>query len=312
MTDAPLLDVVLRGLGAPQKSLPPTLFYDDAGSALFDRITTLEEYYPTRVEAEILGRHGGEIARTACQRAERVVVLEPGCGSGAKAAALLRHLPAVAYVGIDVSVGALRDGAARLSQAFPSVKVIAVEADYHAPITLPALPPGRRVAFFPGSTIGNFDPPDAVRFLANLRGLVGPYGGVVVGVDLWKAPEVLRAAYDDREGVTAAFDKNALVHLNRRYGADFQPDRFVHEARVDAQLRRVEMHLVASSAHAFHVAGRRFEIAAGESIHTENAYKYETGTFGALAARADLRVLRHWTDDARRFAVFVLTAPGGL
>lgn len=308
MDDDPLLEVVLRGLGAPQKTLPPTLFYDAAGSLLFDRITRLEEYYPTRVEGQILRERGPEIASVASPGDEPVVVVEPGCGSGAKVAALLSHLHAIAYVGIDVSVTALRAGAARLLEAFPSLQVLEVEADFLEPLRLPPLPTVRRVGFFPGSTIGNFEPEDAVRFLARLRRMVGRAGSAVVGVDLWKDEPTLRAAYDDREGVTAAFDLNALAHLNRRYGADFRLDRFVHEARVDPVLRRVEMHLVARHAHAFHVAGRRFEIGAGESIHTESAYKYDVGAFSALAGRAGLRSSRHWTDEDRRFAVFALAA----
>ncbi len=308
MTDDRLLRVVLHGLASSPKTLPPTLFYDEAGSGLFDRITTVEDYYPTRVEAEIFREHAVEMAMAAADGAARVVMVEPGCGSGAKAASLLAHLPAVAYVGIDVSVTALTAGASRLEEAFPKVTVMAVEADYHEPFTLPALPEGRRIGFFPGSTIGNFDPDDAVHFLANMREIVRPGGRFLIGVDLWKDPAVLRRAYDDREGVTAAFNKNALAHLNRRYAADFVLAQFGHLSRVDAALGRVEMHLQAREAVVFHVAGRRFSMAAGETIHTENAYKYDIPGFGALAGRAGFQLRQTWTDAGSRFAVLLLAA----
>lgn len=308
MADDRLLRVVLHGLASPQKSLPATLFYDEAGSALFDRITTVEDYYPTRVEAEIFREHAAEMAAAAADGATRVVMVEPGCGSGAKAAALLAHLPAVAYVGIDVSVTALTAGASRLEEAFPKVKVMAVEADYHAPFALPPLPEGRRIGFFPGSTIGNFDPDDAVHFLANVREIVGSGGRLLIGVDLWKDPEVLRRAYDDHEGITAGFNKNALVHLNRRYAADFELSQFDHHSRVDPVLRRVEMHLRARVAQSFQVAGRRFTMAAGETIHTENAYKYDVSGFRALAVRAGFQLRQAWTDAGSRFAVLLLAA----
>jgi dimethylhistidine N-methyltransferase len=304
----PLLDEVLRGLSAPQMTLPPTLFYDEAGSRLFEQITALDEYYLTRAEAEILEVHGASVAALAAGGAGAVVLVEPGCGSGAKAGALLRHLPARAYVGVDVSTEALHRGAARLAADFPGVQILPVEADYHHPFSLPALPPGRRIGFFPGSTIGNFDPEDAAAFLGGLRGLLGADGRLVVGVDLWKAPEVLIAAYDDRDGVTAAFDKNALAHLNRRYGADFDLERFDHVATVDPRRRRVEMHLRARAHHAFHVAGRRFEIARGATIHTESAHKYEVADFLEIARGAGLQAVGLWTDAAARFAVFALAS----
>jgi len=301
----PLLEAVLVGLRRPQKALPPTLFYDARGSALFERITTLDEYYLTRAEAEIFRTHGAAIGRATATGADAVALIEPGCGSASKVGALLRHVPAVAWVGIDVAAGALEAGARALAAAFPAVEVHAVTADYHRPVTLPSLPSGRRVAFFPGSTIGNFDPDDAVAFLARLRGLSAEDGRVVVGVDLWKSPEVLHAAYDDREGVTALFDKNALAHLNARYGATFDVDRFDHVARVDPGRMRVEMHLRSRGAQAFEVAGERFVIEPGETIHTENSYKYTVDGFAALAARAALEPVGAWTDAAARFAVFV-------
>jgi L-histidine N-alpha-methyltransferase len=309
MTDPdPLLDAVLRGLSAEPKTLPPTLFYDDVGSALFDRITTLDAYYPTRAEALVFDEHGPALAALVAGDADAVALIEPGCGSGGKAEKLLQHLPAVAYVGVDVSVEALIGGAGRLSLRFPGVQVVAIEADYHQPWALPELPPARKIAFFPGSTIGNFDPADAVGFLAGLREVVGPSGAAVVGVDLWKDVEVLRVAYDDPEGVTAAFNRNALRHLNRRYGATFDVDGFAHESRVDVDRRRVEMHLVARGAQDVRVAGRRFRIEAGESLHTENAYKYDLDGFSDVARQAGFRTLGWFTDPDVRFAVFALGA----
>jgi L-histidine N-alpha-methyltransferase len=301
--NSPLLAEILEGLSRPQKTLPPTLFYDARGSALFQQITELEEYYVTRAEAEILRDRGEEIARRVSAGAERVVFIEPGCGSVEKIGMLLPYCPAVAYVGLDVSVEALTAGGAALSRRFTKVSVLPVVGDYHAALTLPAVPDGRRIAFFPGSTIGNFEPPQARTFLARLAALVGSDGRLIIGVDLWKDPEVLRRAYDDRDGVTAAFDKNALAHLNWRFGATFDLDRFEHVSRVDAVVGRVEMHLASRGDQDFSVAGRPFRLADGETIHTENAYKYTIDGFVALAARAGLSAIASWTDSAGRFAV---------
>lgn len=297
-----LLAQVLAGLSRPQKTLPPALFYDARGSALFAEITRLDEYYPTRVETAILEASGADIARAVGPG--RVVVIEPGCGAAEKVPLLLRHLDAHAYVGIDVSAEALGLGAARLARAFPALRVVPVVGDFRAP--LPLLPEGRRVAFFPGSTLGNFDPPEAATFLAWLREGVGPGGLVILGVDLWKDPAVLHAAYDDARGVTAAFDKNALLHLDARYGADFDPDRFDHVVRVDPGRLRVEMHLRAREAHDVQVAGVAFHFARGETIHTENSYKFTARCLAALAERAGLGPAGVWTDPEDRFAVVAL------
>lgn len=308
-TTDPTLETVLLGLAGPQKSLPPSLFYDDDGSRLFERITELDEYYVTRAESEALGTHGARIGEVAAGGSGAVVVIEPGCGTATKVEALIPHLPLAAYVGVDVAGDALRRGVDRLRTRWPRVQVHAVHADYHHPFHLPPLPRGRRVVFFPGSTIGNFDPAGATAFLASLRGLAGERGRVVVGVDLWKDEGVLRAAYDDREGVTAAFNRNALAHLNRRYGATFDVGAFDHVVQVDASRQRVEMHLRARSDTRFAVAGQTFQMRAGETIHTENSYKYTIPGFAALARNADLSMLGAWTDAASRFAVFVFSGP---
>ncbi|MFZ5476469.1 MAG: L-histidine N(alpha)-methyltransferase [Myxococcota bacterium] len=308
LPDDPLLAEVLAGLGASPPRLPVALFYDATGSRLFDRITELREYYLTRCERAIFRVHGRAIAAEATRGARAVVVVEPGCGSGEKAAGFLAAIdaPEVAWVPIEVSAAAL-EAAVRLVRArVPRVRTWPVLGDFRRP--LPALPHGQRVLFFPGSTIGNLDPDDAVRFLARLAAALGPGARFVVGVDLAKDPRLLRAAYDDAAGVTAAFNRNALAHLNRRFGGDFVPSRFAHEARVDTGLGRVEMHLVATRDERVRVAGRAFAFPRGASIHTESAYKYTLDGFRGLGERAGLRPVKAWTDARGWFSVHVLEA----
>jgi dimethylhistidine N-methyltransferase len=294
----PLAREVLAGLRSQPKSLPPKLFYDAAGSALFDRITELPEYYLTRAEAEILDRHGPELAALL---GDGGVLIEPGCGSSVKAASILRHLARPTYVGLDIEIDALTRGARELRERVPDVTVRSVPVDYTAGFDVPGLPEGRRMAFFPGSTIGNFDRDDAVAFLARLRELVGADGVVVVGADPWKDPAVLRAAYDDAAGVTAEFNRNALRHLVRRYGLVLDPERFAHEIRLDADRRRIEMHLVSIGAQSWTIWGHPVRFEDRETIHTESCHKWTIDEFRALAAEAGLRPVRTFTDREGRF-----------
>lgn len=308
-----LRDDAWAGLGAPRKTLPCKYFYDACGSALFERICELPEYYPTRTELGILEAHGGEMA----ERLGRACLLvEYGSGSSRKTRLLLDRLQAPAgYVPIDISRAALAASAQRLTAAYPELEVLPVCADYGEPFELPQ--PRRlaacRAVFFPGSTIGNFTPPDAERFLARMARVAGEDGGLLIGADLRKSPAVLEAAYDDAAGVTAAFNRNLLVRLNREVGADFDLARFAHRASWNEPAGRVEMHLVSTHDQEVVVGGRRFRFAAGETIHTENSYKYTLDGFARLAAGAGLAVRRVWTDPRAWFSVQWLTpaAAGG-
>ena len=301
------LEDVLDGLSRRPRELPCKYFYDAAGSALFERICELEEYYPTRTELAILEDHAEEMAELL---GERCVVIEPGSGSGRKTRLLLERLrrPA-AYVPVDISAEPLRELARDLARTHPDLEVLAVCADYTAG---PALPrqrarAARRVVFFPGSTIGNLHPQETVAFLKQTAALCGRGGGLLVGVDLPKGRALLERAYDDAEGVTARFNLNLLLRINRELGADFDPDAFRHRALWSRVRSRVEMHLVAERAQTVHLAGRRFELEAGEAIRTECSYKWSLRAFRGLAAAAGWRVRRVWTDPRRSFSVQYLT-----
>jgi dimethylhistidine N-methyltransferase len=295
---------VLAGLSRPQKAIPPKFFYDRRGSQLFDAITELPEYYPTRTEIGILERHGEEMAALLGRDA---VLVELGSGSSLKIRVLLSALRPAVYVPVDISREHLLSSAGELAAAFPRLEVHAACADYSVPFDLPAVEDGRpRAAFFPGSSIGNFDPPDAVRFLTRVAALVGAGGRLLVGVDLRKDVEVLHAAYNDAQGVTADFNRNLLARINRELGADFDLEAFRHEAFFNEEASRVEMHLVTDGPQAVRVAGQAFAFAPGESIHTECSYKYSIAGFQALARRAGFAPERVWTDDDGLFSVHCL------
>ena len=297
----------LRGLTATQKTLPPKLFYDATGAALFERICTLPEYYLTRAELEILRARAHEIASLA---GPRCALIEYGSGAGTKIRLLLDALdrPA-AYVPIDISREQLADVAAGLAGDYPDVPVRPLCADYTAPLHLPPLPVGaRRIAFFPGSTIGNFHPTEAAAFLHRVRHTVGTGGAMVLGVDRRKDRRILDAAYDDAAGVTAAFNLNLLTRLNRELGADFDLANFEHCAFFADRESRVEMHLVSRVAQVVRVAGARIAFELGETIHTECSYKYDRERLDQLVTAAGFTVTRLWTDAGDRFWVAFLTA----
>lgn len=297
---------LVAGLRGSPKSIPCRFFYDAAGSRLFDRICELPEYYPTRTELRLLADHAAAFADLIGPGAE---VVEFGAGSGMKVRLLLNALerPAI-YRPIDISGEHLLTAAQALARDYADLSVRPVIADFTQPIPLPAVRPGvRRVGFFPGSTIGNLTPAEAARFLRGAARLLRG-GGLLVGVDLVKDPDVLRRAYDDPQGITAAFNRNILERANRELGADFVPERFAHRALFDAVLGRIEMHLVSQGAQQVQVAGETVLFADGETIHTENSYKYTLEGFRAVAASAGFAPACVWVDPDRLFSLHWLAA----
>ncbi len=295
---------VLAGLREDPKSLPCKYFYDARGSALFESICELEEYYPTRTELEIMEAHSADMADRIGPAA---FLIEYGSGSGRKTRVLLEALdrPAV-YIPIDISQETLVESAEAIGKQYPELEVLPLCADYQGSVVLPGAerPTGRRVVYFPGSTIGNFVPSEAVAFLARMAQQAGQGGGVLIGVDLKKDVGQLERAYDDAKGVTAAFNRNLLVRINRELGANFVEQQFLHEARWNPSEGRVEMHLVASHACAVSVGGEEIRFQAGESIHTENSYKYGIREFEELAVAAGLALCDLWTDPGQHFSVY--------
>lgn len=303
--NAALLADALAGLTATPKTLPCKWLYDQAGAELFDAITALPEYYPTRTERVILAEAAPGIAAAVGPGAS---VVEFGAGDGSKVGTLLAAMerPA-AWVPVDFTSDWLADACARVRRAFPAVQVLPLVADFTRPFALPpALPRGPRLGFFPGSTIGNFTPEEATLFLRRARGSLGAGARLVLGADLVKDPAILVPAYDDAQGVTAGFNLNLLRRLNRECGADFALDAFRHEARWNAALERIEMHLVARRAQRVTLGGTVVRLLAGESIHTENSHKYRPESLRALAEAGGWRAARIWTDPARLFSVWLL------
>lgn len=297
---------IIDGLSRPNKALPCSLFYDARGSELFERITTLPEYYPTRTETAILERHAHEIA-AACPAG--TLLVEYGSGSSRKTEILLEALPPVsAYVPIDVSQTALAAACARLSWRFPTLRILAIEGDFTIALDLPpALSSHPRLGFFPGSTIGNFTPSEARDLLAGMAQNLGPHSRLLVGADLVKDLTRLLAAYNDADGVTAEFNLNLLVRLNREFRADFDAARFRHQAIFNDAESRIEMHLVSLGAQTVMFDGYRFEFTEGERLHTENSYKYTVPQFQALAVGAGWTPGRVWIDGENLFSVHELT-----
>lgn len=301
LADPEFLGAVHAGLRSERKYLPCRFFYDARGSRLFDRICELPEYYLTRTELDLLERHAGEFADLMGPAAE---VVEFGAGSGVKIRLLLDALERpCTYRPIDISGEHLLEAARALARDYPDLSVRPVIADFTRPIPLAATPSGsKRAGFFPGSTIGNFAPPDAERFLRGaarmLRG-----GGLLVGVDLVKDPEILVRAYDDAQGVTAAFNRNILVRANRELGADFDLERFGHRAVFNAVNSRVEMHLVSRGRQTVRIGDAAYAFEDGETIHTENSHKYTVEGFKRLARAAGFTPMAIWTDPDALFSV---------
>lgn len=296
---------VVAGLSLRPKRLPCKYFYDARGSLLFDRICELDEYYLTRTETAILEAAVGEIRDAVCKRP---VLFELGSGSSVKTRILLDTLDVQAYVPMDISGDHLGHVARSLRASYPELPVFPLEADYTRPFGLPE--PVRFspciAAFFPGSTIGNFAPDEAAAFLRWIGRVLPPAGSLLIGVDLLKDPQILLRAYDDRDGVTAAFNKNVLCRINRELGGTIPLEDFEHEARFNAAESRVEMHLVARRPCEVRVGERRFQFDRGESLHTESSYKYSLEAFAALAGQAGFEVKKVWTDPGRLFSVQLL------
>ena len=303
--DPAFLADVLAGFARTQKTLPAKYFYDAVGSDLFEQITRLPEYYPTRTELGILDASGPEIAAVLPRGA---ALVEFGSGSTVKVRRLLAHSPDLAaYVPVDVSEMFLRSEAAALQADFPALRIAPIAADFTKPFALPDdLGDAPRAGFFPGSTIGNFEPAEAARLLRQFGDVLGNGATLVVGVDLVKDAAVLEAAYDDRAGTTAAFNLNLLTRIDRELSGTFAATAFGHRAVFNRAASRIEMHLVSRAAQTATVAGHAFAFVEGETIHTENSYKYTIDGFRDLAKQAGWSAVTVWTDPEALFSVHAL------
>jgi dimethylhistidine N-methyltransferase len=297
---------VLQGLSEEQKAIPARWLYDDAGSELFEKITQLPEYYPTRAETEILKSQGDEFAGLI--GADRAVV-EFGSGSSVKTPLLLHAINPAAYVPLDIAGDFLRASSAELAAKFPGLPVYPVEADFMRRVELPDevsnLP---KLGFFPGSTIGNMVARTAVDLLRTMRQTLGQDSKLLIGMDLIKDPAVLIAAYDDAAGVTAEFNYNLVRRINRELGGDIALDALRHEARWNDEFARIEMHLVATRDLTFSVSGKPFTMREGESIHTENSHKFCRRTSNTLLLAGGWTPVKRWTDSEGRFSLVLADA----
>ena len=299
-------DDVLAGLSAPIPAVPARWLYDRRGSELFDDITRLPSYYPTRTETAIFHEIMPEVASRVAKGA---AVVEFGAGSATKTPILLEAIAPAAYVPIDISGDYLKQSAAELQRRFPSIDVIPVVADFTRPVTLPGgLDQLPKLGFFPGSTIGNFVPWSATGLLRQFRALLGSAAQLLIGMDRVKPVERLIAAYDDPEGVTAQFNLNLLVRINRELDGDIPVDAFRHEARWNDILSRIEMHLVATRGVNFSISGRHFHLDAGASIHTENSHKYGPRGGRVLLLAGGWTPLAEWSDPDGDFAEILAVA----
>jgi dimethylhistidine N-methyltransferase len=301
---------VVAGLGATRKRLPAKYFYDGAGSQLFERITELPEYYPTRTEMKILRDQGADIAK---QIAPGAALVEFGSGSSKKARIVLAAAPKLAcYVPVDICGEMIEQEAIDLRADFPELKVLPVVADICYPFELPeeAKAAPVRVGFFPGSTIGNFEPHEAAAFLRNAAQILGPGSTLIIGADLIKSADILNAAYNDKAGVTAKFNLNLLTRINRELRGTFNVDAFEHHAFFNRERNRIEMHLASLKRQKVKVAGECFDFRAGETIHTENSYKYSVESLGALARGVGWMPAGVWTDEDKYFSLQAFTFAG--
>ena len=304
--DPAFRDDVLAGLAEPIPAIPARWLYDRRGSELFDAITRLPSYYPTRTETALLTRIMPEIDALS---AGNCVVVELGSGSSTKTPLLLRGIQPQAYVPVDISGDYLRESAARVGEDFPGLQVFPVEADFTKPFTLPDEVAGLpRLGFFPGSTIGNFVPRSGTDVLRHFRDILGTGARLLIGMDRVKNVDRLLAAYDEPEGITAEFNLNLLHRINRELGADVSVDAFRHEARWNDILSRIEMHLVAVRDVAFTIDSHEFSFAKGSSIHTENSHKYGPRGGRVLLLAGGWTPLAEWTDEAGDFALILAEA----
>jgi dimethylhistidine N-methyltransferase len=303
---SPFARDVIGDLSQHPKRLSPKYFYDVTGSELFEQITVLPEYYPTRTELGILRDRGREIAAIVPNNA---ALVEFGAGATTKVRRLLNECAFGAYVPVDISGDFLKAQADALRKDFPGLAVYPVAADFTAPFALPdAVSAMPKVGFFPGSTIGNFEPHEASGFLRSARDILGNGAQMVIGVDLEKDERVLYEAYNDAAGVTARFNLNVLERINRELGGNFDISAFMHRAIYNRERHRIEMHLISKKAQTARILGRSFSFRAGDSIHTECSYKYSLERFTALARGAGWKVRESWTDAAGMFSVHALVA----
>lgn len=295
---------VIAGFSQYPRSIPPKYFYDEEGSRLFELICEQPEYYLTRTEVALLERHAGDIKALV---GSGCYLVEPGSGSCEKVRLLLDALRPMAYVPMDISCEHLRSAAAGIATDYPWLDIHAVCADITREVSLSFIPEqAAPVMFYPGSSIGNFDPGDAVEFLTCLARIAGPGGGLLIGVDLKKDHATLQDAYNDASGVTAAFNLNLLQRANRELDADFDMDAFEHHAMYNSTVGRIEMHLTSTCKQTVNIDVHSFDFNAGDSIHTENSYKYTNDEFRSLAQRAGFASCAVWTDSGRLFSLHFL------
>ncbi|MBO0696047.1 MAG: L-histidine N(alpha)-methyltransferase [Verrucomicrobia bacterium] len=299
-----LLADVTTGLSSDPRELACKYFYDERGAALFQKICEQPEYYITRTEIDILDRHRAEIAS---QLGPNIELIGLGTGAGTKTRILIEALnkPAV-YVPVDISEKQLRKSTALFQKIFPNLEILPVCADYLQPVVIPSSrhKAARNVVYFPGSTIGNFEPDEAVEFLRRIANVSCQGGGLLIGVDLQKDRNVIEAAYNDKAGVTAQFNLNLLARINRELGADFDLTRWQHHAIYNSEAGRIEMYLISAADQTVHIADQEFHFRTGERILTEHSYKYSPEGFIALAGKVGFDFVKLWTDDARLFGVF--------
>jgi dimethylhistidine N-methyltransferase len=315
--DAPLIDQpdrsfaqdVIAGLSQQPKKLSPKYFYDEAGSKLFEQITLLPEYYPTRTELRILRDRGTEIAQAIPANA---ALVEFGAGATTKVRLLLKQCAFSAYVPVDISGDFLNGQASELRQDFPDLAVYPVTADFTKPFDLPSeIRDVPKVGFFPGSTIGNFDPHEACAFLRSARAILGDGATLIVGVDLEKDERVLHDAYNDAAGVTGQFNLNVLARINRELGGNLDLDGFKHRAIYNRERHRIEMHLISRKPQTVRVLDHTATFRTGETIHTESSYKYSIERFTALARGSGWTPRASWTDPDKMFSVHALVTENG-
>ena len=310
ITDTEFLNDVISGLTQQQKTLPCKYFYDDKGAALFEQITTLQEYYVTRTELSILEQHSQSIAQML---PENLSIIEPGCGSGKKVAYLLAHMANVkTFVPFEISEEMLSYSLAHLSPLFPDLAISPLLGDFtHSQMVKQltkdtALDSQTNLVYFPGSTLGNFAPVKAIEIMNNFHRLCGVNGYVLIGIDLVKERQVLLDAYNDKLGITSAFNKNLLQRINNELNGTFNLDNFSHESRFNEQHSRIEMHLVSNCTQSVIINDQQIDFIEGQSIHTENSHKYTLESFKQLAAQANLKLEQTWQDDSNYFALCLL------